>query len=184
MRNTESVTDHLQPAFKEALEFFPQLKTTAINLRLLRRPGKSTMFARPAAASIVLPASRRTYLILVSPTVQLGTKRAGIETLPRDVLIGWFGHELGHIADYHGLSGVQLLLYGIRYLISPSFLRAAEFRADYLAVKHGLDAYILRTKRYILHEADIPAAYKKRIERYYSSPEEIESLVARLARGD
>ena len=49
--------------------------------------------------------------------------------------------------------------------------------ADSFAVKHKMESYILKTKDFILNNADISEVYKKRIKRYYLSPEEIMVLV-------
>lgn len=40
-----------------------------------------------------------------------------------------------------------------------------------------MESYILKTKDFILNNADVSEVYKKRIKRYYLSPEEIMVLV-------
>ncbi|MBC2840554.1 hypothetical protein [Robiginitalea sp. SC105] len=175
------IPDFLVVPFQKALSHYPELHQLEIRLKIMHRPGTSTMSARPTLATLLLGPQSRTYLIRVSPAVRLGNKLEELPALPEDVLIGWFGHELGHIKDYTHCSGIDMAGFGLKYLLSPSFRRAAEFRADYFAVENGLQEYILRTKHYILHEADIPPAYKARIRKYYCSPEEIEALVQELA---
>jgi isoaspartyl peptidase/L-asparaginase-like protein (Ntn-hydrolase superfamily) len=53
----------------------------------------------------------------------------------------------------------------------------AERSADTFAVNQGMEEYILKTKNFILNHADIDENYKKRIKRYYLSPEEIMQIV-------
>ena len=175
------IPEFLTTPFQRARSQYPELAGVRIRLRLLSRPGRSTMTARPTFWSLFAGRKVRTYIIRISPTVQFGNKTESLAVLPAEVLEGWFAHELGHVVDYSRYSGFGLLGFGLRYLFSPSFRRAAEFRADYHAVSNGLQESILRTKNYILHEADIPEAYKARIRRFYSSPEEIEALVQELA---
>ncbi len=142
------------------------------------------MLARPTFLSLFIPWKSRRYLICVAEHLTLGNSRKSTKDLPREVLMGWIGHELGHIVDYQHRSSFDLIVFGLRYLIDAPFIQAAEWRADSIAVSRGLHDYILRTKRYILEEADIPPAYKRRIEKYYSSPEQIEKLVAELEERD
>ena len=171
-------------AFREVLAYYPGLSSAAIRLEMRKSSGPPTMLARPAFMGLFGPGKARSYLIRIAPVIRLGKAWKATSDLPPDVLKGWIGHELGHIVDYQDRSSLGLVLFGIRYLLDPAFIRAAEWRADHFAVSRGLHAYILRTKRYILEEADIPRAYKRRIERYYSSPEQIEKLVSELEGSD
>ena len=173
--------EFLTAPFERARSQYPELNGVGIRLKLLRKPSRSTMTARPALLSLFGGRRTRSYVIRISPTVQFGNKSESLAVLPSDVLEGWFAHELGHVVDYTRYSSLGLIVFGLKYLFSPTFRRAAEFRADYHAVTNGMQESILRTKNFILHEADIPKAYKARIRRFYSSPEEIEALVQELA---
>lgn len=82
--------------------------------------------------------------------------------MPEDVLIGWIGHELGHLMDYLHCSWWSMILFGIGYLTSKSFIISAERAADTYAVNHGLGDYILATKDFILHQAGMPECYIKK----------------------
>lgn len=64
-------------------------------------------------------------------------------------MIGWIGHELGHVMDYQERSGLNLLVFGIKYLTSNGFIKEAERAADTFAVNHGMSDYILATKDFI-----------------------------------
>ena len=97
--------------------------------------------------------------------------------IPQNVLIGWLGHELGHVMDYHNRSGLNLIRFGMGYLFSESFVRKAEQRADRYAVRHGMKDYILETKNYILNHVGLSEKYKEKIKRLYVSPEQLLEFV-------
>lgn len=100
--------------------------------------------------------------------------------VPSEVLIGWIGHELGHIMDYRNKSAAGLVIFGFRYLTSSSYLKEAERAADTYAVNAGMGDYILATKDFILNHSHLSESYKERIARLYLSPEEIIVLVNQL----
>jgi hypothetical protein len=107
-----------------------------------------------------------------------------IQELPEGVLVGWIGHELGHIMDYLKRNNWSMILFGIGYYTSKSFIISAERAADTYAINHDLGDYILATKDFILHKADMPERYIKRIKRLYLSPEEVMDLVEDRPSGD
>ena len=100
-----------------------------------------------------------------------------IEELPDDVLLGWLGHELGHIKDYIDRSAVDLMAFGIKYLFSKSFVTQAEITADSNSVSNGLGNAIIATKDFVLNHDRLPESYKDKIRALYMSPGEILSLV-------
>ena len=87
---------------------------------------------------------------------------------------------MGHIMDYRDRSGFNLLIFGVRYLLSNKHIREAERAADTYAVNRGMGEYILATKDFILTHAHLSDVYKARIKRLYLSPEEIMELVEEL----
>ena len=100
--------------------------------------------------------------------------------VPSEVLIGWLGHELGHIMDYREKSVTQLAKFGARYITSENFIKKAERTADTYAINHGMGNYIFATKDFILNHSHLSDSYKKRKVRLYLSPEEILALVSTL----
>lgn len=95
-------------------------------------------------------------------------------------MIGWIGHELGHILDYEGRSNAGMISFGYRYYFSPAYVKHAEMVADSLAVERGMGNYIIATKRFILNHAELPQAYKDKISRLYLSPDVIVEQVRKL----
>ena len=53
----------------------------------------------------------------------------------------------------------------------------AEYPADTYAIEHNMESYILKTKDFILNNADIHKPYKLRMKKFYLSPEEIMDII-------
>jgi hypothetical protein len=95
-------------------------------------------------------------------------------------MIGWIGHELGHIMDYESRTNKGMVAFGYNYLRSGTYVKKVEVIADTYAVNHGLGRYIIATKRFILDNAELPQAYKDKIARLYLSPDDIVEQVRKL----
>ncbi|HAX16932.1 MAG TPA: hypothetical protein DIV44_12960 [Leeuwenhoekiella sp.] len=173
----KEIPDVLAQEIKVALSYYPELAETPIAFRFKKDIKKSTMQAQPAFSSLLNPRAKRKYFVFISEKIQIETESFKITDIPSDVLIGWIGHELGHIMDYKNRSSLGLVWFGLKYLYFPKFIREAERAADTFAVSHGMGKYILVTKDFILNHAHISAKYKARIKRLYLSPEEIMLLI-------
>ena len=161
----------------KALAYYPQLKDTKIEFRFKKNIKKSTMQARPTFGSFFKSRKNRNYVILISEKFKIADKEFLTRHIPNDIFIGWIGHELGHIMDYQNRHKINLIWFGLKYLFSQNHIVEAERSADSFAVAHGMEDYILKTKDFILNNADITQSYKDRIKKYYLSPEEIMELV-------
>lgn len=160
-----------------ALSHYPELKDTPIEFKFKDSIQKSTMQAQPTYASIFRSRENRAYVILISNKFHIEKREFHITDVAPEVLIGWFGHELGHVMDYRRRSSLGMIIFGLKYLFSKKYLKRAERTADLYAVKHGMHEYIVATKNFILDNVHISPAYKARIERLYMSPEEIMEIV-------
>lgn len=167
----------LEEEVREALSYYPELHELQIEFRIKHHIRKSTMQAQPDWRSFFKRRKNRRYLIYISDTFNIEDKKFRTLDIERNILIGWLGHELGHIVDYTRRNSLNLIWFGIRYLSYGPFIREAERTADSIAVAHGMHSYILETKEFILNHADIISSYKDRIKKYYLSPEEIMVLV-------
>lgn len=164
----------------KALSFYPELKNIRIEFVFNENIRKSVMQAQPKFVTMFGSRKKRTYIIKISHQFNFKGKSTPIQDLPEDVLVGWIGHELGHIMDYLQRSNWALILFGIGYLTSKSFIIAAERVADTYAVNHGLGDYILATKDFILHQAGMSEKYIRKIQRLYLPPEEIIYLMENI----
>ncbi len=164
----------------KALSFFPELQYVKIDFKFNENIRKSVMQAQPKFTSMLKPRKKRAYVIKVSSYFSLKGTKIPIQDLPEDVLIGWIGHELGHIMDYREKTTFGLIFYGLAYLASKKFFMSAERVADTYAVNHGMGNYILATKDFILHQAGMSDKYIRRINKLYLPPQEIMDLMEKI----
>lgn len=161
----------------KALSFYPELKDTPIEFKFKKAIKKSTMQAQPTWSSFFRSKEDRGYIILISEKFHIEEEEFDIHNVDEDVLIGWLGHELGHVMDYRERTNLGMIFFGLKYLYSKSHIQEVERSADTYAVNYGMHEYILATKNFILNHASISPKYKKRIMKFYMSPEEIMELV-------
>ncbi|WP_229720495.1 hypothetical protein [Winogradskyella helgolandensis] len=171
------IPEDIKTNVNKALKYYPELGDTNIEFRFKKNIKKSTMQARPTFGSFFKSRKNRNYVILISEKFQIADKEFLTRHIPNDIFIGWIGHELGHIMDYQNRNKLNLIWFGLKYLLSQNHIVEAERAADSFAVAHGMENYILKTKDFILNNADITQSYKDRIKKYYLSPEEIMHLV-------
>ncbi len=129
-----------------ALRYFPELKDTEIRFQFKKDIKKSTMQAQPTWASFFRSKDDRGYIILISEKFHIEEEEFDIHNVDEDVLIGWLGHELGHVMDYRERTNLGMIFFGLKYLYSKSHIQEVERSADTYAVNYGMHEYILATK--------------------------------------
>lgn len=165
---------------KTALSFYPELEDVTIRFQYKEDIKKSFMQAQPDFSNLFKGKDDRSYNIYISSRFLIEEEEFSMSDVPSEVLIGWLGHELGHIMDYRDKSAMGLIIFGFRYVTSSNYIKEAERAADTYAVNHGMSDYILATKNFILNHSHLSDSYKARIARLYLSPEEIIVLVNKL----
>ncbi|WP_229369968.1 hypothetical protein [Fibrivirga algicola] len=163
-----------------ALSFYPALKDVPIRFVFKQSIKSSVMQAQPVFESLLSSRKSRSYRINISALFKLTHTAVPIHQLPDSIMIGWIGHELGHIMDYESRSNLGLVGFGVSYVLSAAYVKKVERIADAYAVEHGLGTYLVETKRFILDHAELPQTYKDKIARLYVSPEEIVEQVKLL----
>jgi hypothetical protein len=163
-----------------ALSFYPELKNTTIQFLFKTNIKTSVMQAQPVFTTLLLKRKNRRYRINISAQFKLIHTQIPIQQIPDEVMIGWIGHELGHILDYERRSNAGMVSFGIGYYFSDTYVKSAERVADTYAVERGLGKYIIATKRFILDHAELPQAYKDKIARLYLSPDVIVEQIKKL----
>ena len=163
-----------------ALSFYPALQHTPIRFVFKQRIRSSVMQAQPVFSTLLKRRKHRAYQINISALFKLTHTAIPIHQIPDEIMIGWIGHELGHIMDYERRSNLGLIGFGIGYVTSAAYVKKVERLADDFAVRHGLGRYLIATKRFILDHADLPQRYKDKIARLYVSPELITEQVRLL----
>jgi hypothetical protein len=156
-----------------ALSFYPELINTRIRFVFKQNLRSSVMQAQPVFKTLLTNKENRAYQINISALFRLTHTAVPIHQLPDSIMIGWIGHELGHIMDYESRSTLGMIEFGLGYVLSADYVKRAERVADDFAVAHGLGPYLIETKQFILNHAELPQAYKDKIARLYVSPEEI-----------
>jgi hypothetical protein len=163
---------------KKALGFFPELKEVQISFELKDKISGSVMQAQPKVFSLFVDAKeKRKYRIKITRELDFGDQIVPIENIPNDALVGWIGHELGHIMDYLNRSSVNMMHFGAKYLLSKKKVVDAELTADGYAISCGLGYQILANKNFILNNEGFEEEYKNKIRNLYMSPEQILSLM-------
>jgi hypothetical protein len=176
--NNKVIPELLREEILLALSYYPELLPTRIKFVILDPSiKKSIMLAQPLVPTLFKPKAERGYVIKISRYFKGDSQPVPIETIPQNILIGWVGHELGHIMDYLDRSVWSMIRYGLGYLFSRRYLMQAERAADLHAISHGLGEKIVATKNFILDHAHLPERYKAKIRRLYLSPEETVLLV-------
>ena len=175
------IPEEMQDVILTALSFYPALADTHIEFIYKPDIRKSVMQAQPKVSTLFRRKSKRVYVIKISRYLQLDQEELDVSTLPFEVLVGWIGHELGHIMDYKDRSGLAMMGFGAKYWMSEKFLIGAERRADLYALRHGLGDKIICTKNFVLNHDGISESYKERIKRLYMSPEEFSQMLSEVA---
>jgi len=173
----KTIPNEIRDEILKALSFYPEFGNTEIDFVFSSALKSSLMQAQPKARTLLRRKHRRGYIIRISRYFHLSQTHVPIETLPKEVLIGWLGHELGHVLDYCNRGRWRMATFGAGYAFSKKYVKRAERTADTFAVQRGLLPYILATKNFILGHADLPVAYKQKIRRLYMSPDDVMTLV-------
>jgi len=172
------IPDLLKEEILLSLAYYPELLETPIEFRILSpNIKKSVMLAQPIVNTLFKPKAERGYVIKISRYFKGDDRPLPIEQIPQEVLIGWIGHELGHVMDYLNRSVWEMLEFGVGYFFSSRYFMQAERAADLFAISHGLGDKIVATKNFILDHAHLPERYKEKIRRLYLSPEETLLLI-------
>jgi hypothetical protein len=165
----------LREWFTEILAEYPELQDRPIYLRKTSMK-RSTMRAQPIINGAFLRRAKRHYRVDFSNHLDV-TQHVVIQDLPKEVVVGWFAHELGHIVDYLNRPVLGMISFGLGYALWSRYMRKAERVADTLAVAHGFGAEVRATKQYLLEHATLPPHYKQRLKRYYLSADELEGVI-------
>ena len=183
-QSNKVIPNNILDEAKIALSYYPELEDVEIEFKYKKGIKKSFMQAQPKIANLFKGKKDRSYYVLMSSKFLIQNEEFSINEVPSEVLIGWLGHELGHIMDYRDKSAMGLVKFGTRYVTSENFIRKAERTADTYAINQGMGNYIFSTKDFILNHSNLPDSYKKRKARLYLSPAEILAMVNSLEDDD
>jgi hypothetical protein len=175
----KDIPEEIRAVTLEALSYFPDLMDVKIEFQFKETINGSVMQAQPKVFSVIFNnKDTRSYRVKVSRNLHFEDDGyLPIEELPKEVLLGWIGHELGHIMDYLDRSSTNLLHFGAKYFCSQKFITQAEINADTYAVSAGLGKQIITHKQYVLNHDMLSEDYKEKIRRLYLSPSQIMTMI-------
>ena len=179
-QNNKIIPENIIDEANIALSHYPELEDVEIEFKYKKNMKKAFMQAQPKFGNLFKGKKNHSYFIFISNKFLVDNKEFSMTDVPSEVLIGWLGHELGHIMDYREKSAMELAKFGAQYVTSEKFIKKAERTADTYAINHGMGNYIFATKDFILNHSHFSDSYKKRKVRLYLSPEEILVLVNNL----
>ncbi len=155
----------IKDAFLEVWQDYPSLHSYDFEVIQMQLDA-STMEARPVINLGDIFSNKRQYRLNVGLKV-LDSDDLTLAGLPKNVLKGWFAHELGHIVDYENHSNAGMVAYGIRYSLSDHYKREREHEADSIAIRHGFREDVIATKKYLMESEFISSTYQAQLEKYY-----------------
>lgn len=159
----------LEKEIIKALSYYPHLEEYGLLFRFRIIESKSFMLAQPRLRTMILPRGWRQYEIIISKNYFTKNPKFEDGRVPFDIVVGWIGHELGHVTDYLPMSSVSLALFGIRYYYSLDFIKKAEIAADTFAVKAGLIDYLVVSKEFGRNPAYFAQDYIDKLNSLYPS---------------
>ncbi|GHB52965.1 hypothetical protein [Mongoliitalea lutea] len=173
----------LEKPVLEAFSHFPELEDVKIDFQLIKNINGAVMQAQPNVLSLILDKkNERRYRIKITETLIFDDSKMPIEQVPHEALVGWIGHELGHVMDYLNRSSLNMVAFGIGYKFSKKKYIEAELVADSYAIAYGLGPQILFHKHYILDHDKFTDAYKDKLRDLYMSPRVISALMQALGQ--
>ncbi|MGY6520343.1 MAG: hypothetical protein ACXIUD_01330 [Mongoliitalea sp.] len=173
----------LEKPVLEAFSHFPELEDVKIDFQLIKNIRGAVMQAQPNILSLLMDRkNERRYRIKITETLVFDDFKMPIEEVPHDALVGWIGHELGHVMDYLNRSSLNMIAFGIGYQFSRKKYIEAELVADSYAIAYGLGPQILFHKNYILDHDQFTDDYKDKIRDLYMSPRVISALMQALGQ--
>ena len=152
-----------------ALSFYPELKNTDIEFRFGNL--NFTMISKPKLKSILRGRVQRQYVIIIQKP---GLSKNNLEwsELSFNAMVGWIGHELGHVLHYSHKSSGGIMFVGIKYAV-PGYRRKMERFTDHLAIQHNLGYALYEGVDYTINSSHASEHYKTNQEKFYLHPEEI-----------
>lgn len=167
--NKKTIPGELELECLVALSFYPEL--TGTEIKFMFGNLAFTMVSKPKRNTILKDRTKRTYVILIQ---HAGSSSNNLDwsQLSFNALVGWIGHELGHIVHYTHKSSCGILLTGMKYAV-PGYRRKIERFTDQLTIQHNLGFALYEGLDYTVNFSNATPRYKKTQVKYYLHPEEI-----------
>ena len=164
---------------EKALSYYLDLEDVRIHFRWGVFTQHSFMLAQPKIPSLLRKKEKRAYQIIMRKNFFLKNRQFANGRIPSDVMIGWLGHELGHIVDYTNRNSLNMIWFGAMYYFNTSFLKKAEITADKNAAEHGLIKELIISKVFGRDPKYFPMSYVNKLNGLYPSLEDVKEWAAK-----
>lgn len=153
-----------------AFSFYPELHN--VDIRYIEKKLRTTMAARPGFLSVIKPKHKRVYYIFINNDNK-NPNTVLLNELPANARIGVIAHEYAHIIDYQSKSGLQLIGYGIKYILSKRFKKKLENTVDKITIARGLGWQVYNFSSYVFNDSSVTMEYRNYKKKFYFTPPEI-----------
>ena len=171
------IPDELVEVVLKTLSHYPELDTIPIEFVIDNGMHNSFMQAKPISMTLLRKRRNRRYKVQLMSHMMIEDTVIPVHELPEDALMGWFGHEIGHIVDYENMDNFEIIVLGIRYVFSKKYVIRTEKRVDMIAIDHGMAEENIAWKEFVLNQPSLPKAYLDKIRNIYMPPAKIQKLI-------
>ncbi len=154
--------------FRIPYEQFEDLHTCRI--KIISKPLKTTMAARPSFLSLLWGKSSRRYIVFVNTKKDFDGVL--LNDVPKTARIGLFAHELMHLRDYETKGVWGVIKRGFQYL-SVSGKTKVEHYTDRLTIASGFGKELFSWSHFVLNGSTASDEYKAFKSKVYLSPDVI-----------
>jgi len=158
-----------------ALSHFPEMKDIQISFELTQSgaPMESTF----DYLTLLLSGTKRKYRILLLDSYGTNFDPIVMRNLSLNSQVGIIAHELCHTIYYHDLNTLEIINWGLKYLLNKKFAAEHERNSDLLAIYKGFGWQLLEYATYIRTTPGIREWYESGgsewLDTYYMTDSEI-----------
>lgn len=148
-----------EKAMAYALLAYPQLKDAKIEFH--RSSTSAPLESNFKWSSLFNSKANRVYRVFINTSKNTEFDPVLLKNLPLNAQVGILAHELGHVAYYDQRSTWEILAFGIKYFLNPSFRAKHEQSTDLMPLYQGLGWQIHEYAHYVRNSPDCKALYEK-----------------------
>ena len=180
--DNKSIPEKYSLSILLALSHFPELREIPIQFRLTA--DGAPMESSFNILTLLLPKGKRKYVILLLDEEGTFYDPIIMKNLSLDLQIAIMAHELCHTIYYHDLNTLEVIKWGMEYLVSPQFAGIHERNSDLLAIYKGFGWQLYNYAYFVRHVSVLKDYYEseegKWIDSFYMTDEEILNIMFQL----
>lgn len=171
--NNKTIPKKVELAALVALSHYPELATERIIFKFQKI--STTMKAQPKWNFLLKKKKNRQYIVYLNSETDKSTGLA-LEDLSFNALVGWIGHELGHLVDFTTKSNCKVVKTGTFYF-SKKKKAKYERSIDLITINHGLGYALYEGMEYVYENKNMSDEYRENLIDNYLSLQEIISQI-------